>query len=129
MMDEKWVDILQLEHDIYERASGIADALYVTQNPAAVPDKQSSYIVMAIGGTVSNEGAYKRSYGHFYLYVRNKVSGVQDSVKIDDLSNKLLALFPMVSDYYSGISPSVSYGARVGEFTRIIIRFELRIKN
>lgn len=127
-MAGKWVDILQLERSIYDRVLGIADGTYVTSSPPAVPDKQNSYLVMAVGGTVSEEGAYKSSYGHFYLYVRNKASGVQDSVQIDTLANQLLNLFPMVTEYFSAISPSVSYGARVGDFTRIIIRFEIRIK-
>ena len=128
MSVEKWVDIVQIEQSLYTLASGIADAIYVTSNPSAVPEKQNSYIVLAMAGTVTNEGAYKRSYGHFYLYVRNKVSGVQDSTTIDSLANQLLALFPIATAYYRAISPSMSYGARVGEFTRIIIRFEIRIK-
>ena len=128
MMDDKWVDIVSIEQTLYGLMDGIADAVYVTNNPAAVPDKQMSYIVLAMGGTVTNEGAYKRSYGHFYLYVRNKVSGVQDSVEINRLSNEILGRFPIANDYFSAISESMSYGARVGEFTRIIIRFELRIK-
>lgn len=128
-MDEKWVDILQIERDLVNRVSGIADAVYVTGNPAAVPEKQGSYIVLAMGGTVTNEGAYKRSWGHIYLYVRNKVSGVQDSVLIDSLMNRVLGVFPIATEYYSAISPTMSYGTRVGEFTRMIVRFELRIKN
>ena len=127
-MSVKWVDILQIEQYLYNAVSSIADAVYVTSSPAAVPEHQGSYIVLAMGGTVNNEGAYKRSYGHYYLYVRNKVSGVQDSTNIDTKTNQILALFPMATAYFSAISPSVSYGARVGEFTRIIIRFELRIK-
>lgn len=128
-MSEKWVDIVQIEEELYTQLSSVVDVVYVNHSPTSVPVKHNSYAIVSSGGSFTKRGSYKRSYGHIYLYVRNKKSGVENTVKIDDLSNRALMLFPIVTDYFSAIGESISYGTQIGEFTRMVIRFELRIKN
>lgn len=124
----KWIDLAGMEKALTDTLSGIADRVFVTHNPTALPGRIGSYLVVSVGGEVSNEGAYKRSDGHVYALVRNKPGGARDSVRMDEVVDGVLGRFPIVTDYFSAISPSVSYAARVGEFSRMIIRFELRIK-
>lgn len=125
---EKWIDITRLEKTWYDALKKVCKNVYINNAPRASAEPLPEYIVVGIGSSIENEGAYKSSSCNIYLYVRCKKSGVQDTVRIDEMVNEVLSLFPMSNGLFSAISPRVGYGTRDGEFTLCVIRCKLVIK-
>ena len=117
-----------IEREIRDCLEGKADCVYVNNAPQAVAEPQRSYIVANVGGSIHYHGAYKQSHCYIYVYVKNKESGVQDSLELDRVTNAVLGCFPLESEHIVLLAPSVNYGARAGNYTRAIIRLRMIIK-
>lgn len=123
----KWIDIVDIERSVRDTLKDVCDNVFINNAPVAVSEKMSSFIVADILGNVNDYHAYKNSYVYFTIYVRNRKSGVQDSVNIDALTNGVMELFPIKDDGYSIITPRLTYGRKVNDFVTATIRCEIII--
>lgn len=124
---EKWINLVELEQTWYNKLSSLFEKVYVNNAPSTFVEQIKNYAIISIGNSISNTGAYKESYGYIYMYVRNKKSNVQDSKSLEKTLNSVLALFPLTTDLFSAISPSIGYGTKEGEFTMAMVRFRIII--
>lgn len=122
-----WINIVELEQTWYNKLKEMFDKVYINNAPQAFVEQTLNYAVVSIGNSISNTGAYKESYGYIYMYTRNKESVVQDSYRIEEIVNDVLALFPLTTDLFSAISPSIGYGTKEGEYTMAMVRFRIII--
>lgn len=123
----KWLDIKEIEKTVYTKMQAVSEHVFVNNAPVAVPERMSDYIIIDVLGEVSDKGPYKESYCYLFVYVRNRKSGVQNTVSLDAKVNAVLSMIPMVDERFSMITPRLSYGRRVGEFTQASIRCKLVI--
>ena len=118
-------NIATVEREIHNWLGGIADAVYVNNAPQAVPEPQSSYIVASVGSSLQINTPYKSGNCYIYIFVKNKESGVQNSLEIDRITNAVLGKLPLVTEHVQLIAPRVNYGTRSGAYTRTIIRLRM----
>lgn len=123
-----WIDIKNIEQRLCEMVGTVVDTIFLNNAPIAVAEQSDSFAVVEIGSEIQDFYAYKKTYLYIYLYVREKLSSVEDAATIHDLSNKVLELFPYSDELMSVISPTVTYGGRLDTLSRIIIGCELIIK-
>ena len=76
---------------------------------------------------INHNNEYKETTAFIDIYVRLKDSGVEDSDMVCKLSNDIAGLFPFKDEYFSAITPELTYGDLEGEFSRIMLRFKIII--
>lgn len=117
--------ISTIEREIHDWLQDIADAVYINNAPQAVPTPQSSYIVVSVGSSLQLNTPYKSGSCYIYVFVKNKESGVQDSLEIDRITNAVLGKLPLVTPHVQLIAPRMNYGTRSGAYTCTIIRLRM----
>lgn len=124
----KWINIAGIEKALCEAMKTVSGNVFVNNVPNGVADAMNDFVCVSVGNAVQDRNAYKESYVTIYLGVRNKKSNVEDSMRIDELANKIMSLLPMATDYFSLTSPDITFGSRQVDFTVTTIRCDLLIK-
>lgn len=91
-------------------------------------EQLSEFAIIRVARLIYDKHAYKTTTAFIDVYVRLKDSGVENTPRVSELSNKVVSLFPFSDEYFSIIAPEMTYGDLEGEFSRIMIRMELIIK-
>lgn len=124
----KWINIAKIERTLCEAMKTVSGNVFVNNVPNGVADAMNDFVCVSVGNAVQDRNAYKESYVIIYLGVRNKKSNVEDSMRIDELANKIMSLLPMATDDFSLTSPDITFGSRKVDFTVTTIRCDLLIK-
>lgn len=125
----QWLKLSEIEKFIYDKMKEVSDNVFINAAPKSVSTPMKDYIVMSMGNAVYDRNAYKESYLLIYLYVRTKKTNIEDTLRLEELSNKILSFIPMATKNFSLTSPNVSYGAKLDEFSKVTIKCDLLIKN
>lgn len=123
------IPISDIERTLYEKLKKVSDNVYINNAPLATAERKQDYIVLDFGNNIYNEGAYLRTTAIVYVFVRTKLSGVEDSGRLNAIINSLITEFPYTDDHVTVIDPTVSVGVRVNDFTRNAISYRVIIKN
>lgn len=91
-------------------------------------DKLSEFAIIRVARLIYDKHAYKTTTAFIDVFVRLKDSGVENTPRVCELSNKVVSLFPFSDEYFSIITPEMTFGDLEGEFSRIMIKTELIIK-
>lgn len=124
----KWINIARIEKTLCEAMKAVSGNVFVNNVPNGVADAMTDFVCVSVSNVVQDRNAYKESYVTIYLGVRNKKSNVEDSMRIDELANKIMSLLPMANEDFSLTSPDITFGSRQVDFTVTTIRCDLLIK-
>ncbi len=122
------VSIRDIEQTLYNTFADLAERVFINNSPPALDSPVNSYIVVDVANNVIDRGPYYDSYCYVYVNVRKRESGVQDSVKIDEIVNGVLSKLPICNDLFSMFGPSIGFGHNRGEFVETSIRCDVIIK-
>lgn len=123
-----YINIEHIEKTLYDKVSEIVGTTYVNVHPRANIERLKQFAMVRVARIINDHGAYKRTTAYVDIYVRLKDSDLEDSTKIHELTNKVMAIFPYSDDVFSAITPELTFGDIESEFTRVMIRTELIIK-
>jgi hypothetical protein len=99
-------DILQ---SLYTKLSGIA-SVYIPNRPASTPVGLSKFIVVDLPGTMRDQNAYQDASLRLDLFQKEFAGGIEDVNGLDALYQSVIALFPIVTDKFTAISPRLVAG-------------------
>lgn len=123
-----YIDIEYIDKTLYDKVSEIVGTTFVNVHPRANIERLNQFAMVRVSRIINDRGAYKSTTAFVDIYVRIKDSGVENITKINELTNKVMALFPYSDEVFSAITPELTFGDVEVEFTRVMIRMELIIK-
>ena len=94
---------------LYTTLSSISK-VYVSSRPSATPDAEKDFIVIDIPGTMRDQNAYQEASLRIDLFKKDFAGGVEDVQGLDNLYKSVIALFPIVTDNFTAISPRLVSG-------------------
>lgn len=105
----------------------VSDKVFSEHRPSAT-EQMSDFIVVSIPNTIDDQNAYQKGYLRIELYVRDKQSGIANTVRLQEMLNGLSELYPIVTNRFSITSPQlVLKGADTLGFTVWNIQSKLLI--
>jgi len=96
-------------YSLYNTLSHISN-VYIPNRPTSTPDAETSFIVVDITGTMSDKNAYQEASLRIDLFKKDFAGGVEDVQGLDNLYKSVIALFPIVTDKFTAISPRLVSG-------------------
>ncbi|HPC14124.1 MAG TPA: hypothetical protein PLN36_07140 [Bacteroidales bacterium] len=84
--------------------------VYIPNRPTSNPDAETSFMVIDIPGTMSDRNAYQEASLRIDLFKKDFAGGVEDVQGLDNLYKSVIALFPIVTDNFTAISPRLVSG-------------------
>ncbi|MGJ7024916.1 hypothetical protein [Petrimonas sulfuriphila] len=99
-------DILQ---SLYTTLSGISK-VYMPNRPTATPTEVTSFIVVDLPGTMRDLNAYQDATLRVDLFKKDFAGNIEDVNGLDALYKSVIALFPIVTDKFTAISPRLAAG-------------------
>lgn len=123
-----YLDIEHINRVLYERLSSVVTPIFISNHPRSMADQLSEFAIIRVARLIYDKHAYKTTTAFIDVFVRLKDSGVENTPRVCELSNKVVSLFPFSDEYFSIITPEMTFGDLEGEFSRIMIKTELIIK-
>lgn len=122
-----YLDIKHIEKVIYDKIKPTISDIFINNHPRSMQEQLKQFALVRVGRIIYDKNAYKETTAFIDIYVRLKDSGVEDSDMVCKLSNDIAGLFPFKDEYFSAITPELTYGDLEGEFSRIMLRFKIII--
>ena len=122
-----YLDIKHIEKVVYDKIKPIISNIFINNHPRSMQEQLKQFALVRVGRIIYDKNAYKETTAFIDIYVRLKDSGVEDSDMVCKLSNDMADLFPFKDEYFSAITPELTYGDLEGEFSRIMLRFKIII--
>jgi hypothetical protein len=107
---------------------GIGERLFLNRVPAATEKGLASYVVISTKEMVLDLGAYKKTYLSVTAVVKDRDDGREDSAALDEMTEKILDVFPIVVGRFRCISPEVSYGGAITGFSYTTVTADMIIE-
>ncbi len=99
-------DILQSLYTILSSISKV----YIPNRPSSTPDSESDFIVIDIPGTMKDQNAYQEASLRIDLFKKDFTGNIEDVNGLQGLYESVIALFPIVTDTFTAISPRLVAG-------------------
>ena len=122
-----YLDIKHIEKVVYDKIKPIISNIFINNHHRSMQEQLKQFALVRVGRIIYDKNAYKETTAFIDIYVRLKDSGVEDSDMVCKLSNDIADLFPFKDEYFSAITPELTYGDLEGEFSRIMLRFKIII--
>lgn len=122
------IDLTGIQQWLVSQLEGIAEDIFVDKIPKAMPTKLNTYLLLQSGSRVMDYGAFQRMSITINVVAKDRQQGFANKTEVNRMVNDVLALFPMVNDKYSVISPIVSPSRTITGFSYASITAELTIK-
>lgn len=123
-----YLDIKHISTVLYERLASVVDTIFINNHPRAMAEQLQEFAIIRVARLIYDMHAYKTTTAYIDVYVRLQDSGIEDTNRISELTNKVVSLFPFSDEYFSIITPEITFGDIEGEFSRIMIKTDLIIK-
>lgn len=110
------------------RMSGITPNVFSENRPESVTEQMREFIVVDIATKMYNHNPYQDAYVSIELYMRKKAKGLANTANMQAFADRVVELFPIVTDRFSIIKPSVMLrGSDMAGFTTWMITAKLYV--
>jgi len=96
-------------YSLYNTLSTIGK-VYMPNRPISTPDGENSFIVIDIPGVMSDKNAYQAASLRIDLFKKDFAGGIEDVNGLNSLYDRVIALFPIVTNKFTAISPRLVSG-------------------
>jgi hypothetical protein len=113
-----------------ELCKEISDNRFISTRPISVNKEMQDFIIIRLPQVFRQEGdAGQFTNGQIVLFARDRQGNIENTTKLDAMTEAVTALFPIVTEQFVATRPKMYYGGtdELG-FHSLIIQFEIQIK-
>lgn len=122
------IDLTGIQQWLTTQTEGIAEKVFIDKIPKALSEDLRSYIYIIMGNRVMDYGAFKRVNVIISAVAKDRQPGYANKTEINRMVNEVMGLFPMVTEQWSLISPTVMPSRSITGFSYASITAQLTIK-
>ena len=104
---------------------------FISSRPNAVGEQMKEFLLISLNDIKDSADTYQLSRGRISIFVRDistSNGNVENTLRLEQLQNEVLNLFPIVTDTYHGKRPLLVAGGTDGAgFHYLIIQFNITI--
>lgn len=114
---------------LYGLTAGISENRFVSTRPNAVGEQMADFVLVRLPQTIYDRGdTYQSTKGQISVFARDFEYGLEDTVRLEEMQQAVLALFPIVTGRYHGKAPILVAGGSDGAgFHFLTIQFHITI--
>ena len=99
-----------------------------TSRPTALQKQVNEFVVISLPVRMVDRGAYQETFCRVALFARDRANGQENTKGLEDLQEKVVGKFPIVSDFFSAIDPVlIPSGADTIGFHSLMVQAKLII--
>lgn len=119
-----------LKH-LYELATIASKNRFISTRPTSLTEQVNDFVVIRIPQAIRQNGAYHQyTVGQFACFVRDKQGSIENSVKLEEMTDALAKLFPIITDLFTASRPRLLFGGSDGAgFHYLTLQFEIQISD
>ena len=120
---------MEVLQSLYELTADITPNRFITTRPNAVGEQMEEFLLIRIPQPMRDQGdTYQSTYGQINVFVRDLQGGLENTFRLEELQQAVMALFPIVAERFSAIDPILLNGGADGAgFHSLIIQFSITI--
>lgn len=119
----------ELLKSLYDLTEQICQKRFISTRPAASGEQMDEFLVIRLPYALRREGdSGVFTNGQIIGFVRDIDMKYENTVRLDEISDEIVELFPIVTDFYCASRPSIlPFGTDGVGFHAVIINFEIQI--
>ena len=120
---------MEVLQSLYELTADITPNRFITTRPNAVGEQMEEFLLIRLPQPMRDQGdTYQSTYGQINVFVRDLQGGLENTFRLEELQQAVMALFPIVAERFSAIDPILLNGGADGAgFHSLIIQFSITI--
>lgn len=120
---------MEVLQSLYELTADIIPNRFITTRPNAVGEQMEEFLLIRLPQPMRDQGdTYQSTYGQINVFVRDLQGGLENTFRLEELQQAVMALFPIVAERFSAIDPILLNGGADGAgFHSLIIQFSITI--
>lgn len=114
---------------LYELTAGITQNRFITSRPPAVAEQMEEFLLIRLPQNIYDRGdTYQTTKGQIAIFVRDVQGGLENTLRLEQLQQQAMELFPIVAEGFHGKVPVLLPGGSDGAgFHSLIIQFNITI--
>lgn len=113
---------------LYDALEDVADYRFVTNRPNVIDERIKSYLVIRMPNGIRDKGdTYQLCTVYITLFARTKKSGVEDTLTLDNMQNKVCSLIPLVHPRFTADRTIILGGGIDAGFNYLTIQLTVTI--
>lgn len=89
------------------KAANVTDTVYVEGGPVAVQDVPDDFVILTFPLAVRNKGPFQKHQVRLEIIVKDMENGRADILKLEEMTNRYLALFPFHQGRFTLATPYI----------------------
>ena len=120
---------MEVLQSLYELTAGITPNRFITTRPSSTDKSMQEFLLIRLPQGIRDRGdTYQSARAQIAVFVRDVQGGLENTLRLEEIQQSVMELFPIVTELFHGKSPMLLDGGTDGAgFHSVIIQFSITI--
>lgn len=120
---------MEVLQSLYGLTADISENRFITTRPPSAPEHMQDFLLIRLPQGIRDRGdTYQKAWAQIAVFVRDVQGGLENTLRLDEIQQSVMDLFPIVTELFHGKNPILLDGGTDGAgFHSVIIHFSITI--